>query len=116
MLYTSAVRLDPPVAHLVVSGELDAFSAPNLRREIDGAIAGGSREFTVDTGGVTFIDAAGLGTFVRLRNELRALGGTLTFATVSVSFLWVCTIAGLHVPFGLNRPEGRARAGAVAAC
>jgi anti-sigma B factor antagonist len=102
MLYSSAVTLDPPDAHLVVAGELDAFSATHLRRDVDSALVGGSTDFTVDAGGVTFVDAAGLGAFVRLRNATAACGGSLTFVAASTVFVWVCRVAGLAVAFDLD--------------
>lgn len=45
---------------LVVTGEIDASTAPDLARSIDAALAGGPGSLTVDLCGVSFLDSAGL--------------------------------------------------------
>jgi len=101
MLYTSAVVLEPPHAHLTVTGELDLGSTRDVRRHVDLAVADGRTEITVDAQGVTFIDAAGLAPFVRLRNATVAGDGVLTFVGVSGAFARVCRMTNLEAAFGL---------------
>ena len=55
--------------------------------------------------GVTFVDAAGLGTFVHLHNATVELAGTVTFVATSSSFRRVCRLAGLTDAFGLGAGE-----------
>jgi anti-sigma B factor antagonist len=102
MLYRSSIRLTPPQAHLTVSGELDAWSAVSLRRDISAALTAGSTDFTVDAGGISFIDAAGLSAFVRLRNAVVGVAGTLTFTPTSAPFRRVVEVTGLGAAFGLD--------------
>jgi len=45
---------------LTVSGEVDSFTAPALREAIDAACTDDLRTLTIDLGGVTFLDSAGL--------------------------------------------------------
>ncbi|UOY04093.1 acetyl-CoA C-acetyltransferase [Blastococcus sp. PRF04-17] len=66
--------LDPPVDELVTIdvaqsdsavcvtavGEIDSTSAPVLRQKLDAVLESGLPELTVDLGGVTFLDSAGL--------------------------------------------------------
>lgn len=102
MLFSTLVDVHPPTAHLTVAGELDAFSAREVRRRLDQALAAGSVDFTVDASAVTFVDAGGLGTFVRLRNAMTARHGSVRFVAVSDPFIRVCELAGLQRAFGLD--------------
>jgi len=100
--FSSTVQLHPPHARITVTGELDVLSSRSVRRDVEGALAGGTSEFIVDASEVTFVDAAGLGAFVRLRNAALAREGRLTFVAASEPFVWVCEMAGLRRAFGLQ--------------
>lgn len=102
MEFSSAVHPHRDHAHLTVAGPLDAFSAWEVNRQLDNALARGCSDFVVDAGDVTFVDAGGLSVFVRLRNTTRAQGGAVKFAAASPRFRWVCTVAGLEESFGLS--------------
>ena len=102
MPFSSVIQLHPPHAHLTVSGELDILSSRSVRREVAGALADGSTDFTVDATDVTFVDAAGLGAFVHLRNAALARRGQVRFVGASTPFVSVCAMAGLHRAFGLE--------------
>jgi anti-sigma B factor antagonist len=71
----TASSLDPPAASELVSltvsgdgaevvvsaaGEVDSTSAPVLRQRLEALLDDGARQLTVDLGGVTFLDSAGL--------------------------------------------------------
>lgn len=102
MEFSSAVRRHHGRAHLTVAGQLDAFSAWQVNRQLDEAVARGYDDFVVDAGDVTFVDAGGLSVFVRLRNTVRSNGGVLRFDAASPRFRWVCAVAGLDRPLGLE--------------
>lgn len=102
MPFSSAVHLERHRAHLTVTGELDVMSSRTVRLDVEGALADGGRDFTVDAGEVTFVDAAGLGAFVRLRNAALARDGHVTFVAASAPFVWVCEMAGLQRAFGFT--------------
>lgn len=104
MLFSSAVHLQRNHAHLTVTGELDVMSARAVRLDVEEALADGGIDFTVDASEVTFVDAAGLGAFVRLRNATLARHGRMRFVGASEPFVWVCEIAGLQQAFGLTPP------------
>jgi anti-sigma B factor antagonist len=91
-------------AHVAVRGELDVMTVPQVRCQIDDAIAQGCTHFTVDVAGVTFIDAAGLGVFARLHTTATRLGGTVTFVATSPRFLRVCGLTQLTELFELTSP------------
>ncbi len=98
----SALSLHPPTAHLVAKGELDGFTTVRLRQRVDEAIDGGCISFTVDVSGVTFVDAGGLGTLVRLSNAVAAVGGSVDIVAASPRFRWVAEAAGLGTAFAVR--------------
>ena len=77
-------RLTVDVCHgpdevvLVVGGDLDLASAPQLSAALAGVLRRGlGARVVLDLGGVGFIDAAGLGCIVRAGNRLAGRGGAL---------------------------------------
>lgn len=78
-LRTDVVMVDGSV-HVRLQGELDLATAPDLWRAcevLDGQLEPGASVF-VDVAHLQFLDAAGLGTLVRLRNRVRAAGADLS--------------------------------------
>jgi anti-sigma B factor antagonist len=59
-LVSLAVSGVAPHIRLTASGEIDSASAPVVRKYLDAVLEGEVQEFTVDLGGVTFLDSAGL--------------------------------------------------------
>ncbi len=51
---------DESAVRLTAAGEIDSYSAPRLREELDAVLGRGVREITVDLDAVTFLDSAGL--------------------------------------------------------
>lgn len=78
-LRTDVVMVDGSV-YVRLQGELDLATAPDLWRAcevLDGHLEPGLSVF-VDVAHLRFLDAAGLGTLVRLRNRVRAAGASLS--------------------------------------
>lgn len=78
-LRTDVVMVDGSV-HVRLQGELDLATAPDLWRAcevLDGQLEPGLSVF-VNVAHLHFVDAAGLGTLVRLRNRVRAAGADLS--------------------------------------
>ncbi|WP_448627591.1 STAS domain-containing protein [Geodermatophilus sp. URMC 64] len=59
-LITVSVAVSGSAARLTAAGEIDCSSAPHLMAELDRVLDAGVRELTIDLGGVTFLDSAGL--------------------------------------------------------
>lgn len=102
MDFFSALSLYAPQAHLVVTGELDAFAASGLWPRLDEAIDRGCIRFTVDASAVTFLDAGGLGMLIRLRNAVTPFGGTVTVAAASPRFRQIVEVTGLETVLDLD--------------
>jgi anti-anti-sigma factor len=59
---------------LVVAGEVDYASSPELRHAVDGAFDDGARELWIDLGAVEFIDSTGLHVMLDARARAHDLG------------------------------------------
>ncbi|MBW3626802.1 MAG: STAS domain-containing protein [Actinobacteria bacterium] len=95
-LRTDVVVVDGSVC-VRLQGELDLATAPDLWRAcevLDGQLEAGLSVF-VDLAELQFLDAAGLGTLVRLRNRVRAAGGHLSVLDPSPPIRRVFEHAGL---------------------
>ena len=64
---------DPSAPIVVVRGEVDVATSPQLRNALNALIARGARAITIEFGEVSFVDSSGLGvlvgTYKRLRDE-----------------------------------------------
>jgi len=68
--FTLSHVLEGSTGTLLLSGELDASSAPQVDEAVDQLIAGGAGELLIDLGEVTFIDSSGLRSLIRARKNL----------------------------------------------
>jgi anti-sigma B factor antagonist len=73
----------PSSATVVLDGEIDIATAPAIRRFLMAAISGGNVHLAVDTSGVTFIDASGIGVLVASANRARQARGGLSLLAPS---------------------------------
>ncbi len=64
--------------HVVaVRGEIDLFTAPELKKTLADAIENGATKVVVDLSETTFLDSSGLGALVWAQHRLQAAGGDL---------------------------------------
>ncbi len=83
------------VVVLHVAGEVDVFTAPQLREALVGAIEEGSRDVVVDLQGVDFLDSTGLGVLVAGLKRVRQYGGDLSLVCTREHILKILDITGL---------------------
>jgi len=93
--------ISPPTVHLVISGELDIFTAQEVSIRLDEAMRAGCRYVVADVGALVFVDASGLGMLQRARRMAETLGGSLEFVAVSEPFRRLCRLTGLDGVFRL---------------
>jgi anti-sigma B factor antagonist len=74
---TDVDRPRPGVVVVRPTGDLDAYTAPELRSRLQGVTGTDTRIVVVDLSGVTFIDSAGLGALVGAHRRMREAGGVL---------------------------------------
>ena len=85
-----------PASTLIrVDGEIDLATEPKLRAAIAHAIDDGCRDITVDLGGVSFMDCAGVNALLWGRKHVGTADGRLSLGQVSPSAARILTLAGL---------------------
>lgn len=108
-----ATQIAPPTACFTVSGELDAFHAPRLSRQVREAAHDGCRDSAIDLGAVTFVDCGGVGSLLRLRADVSAAGGSLLIQSASDCVRRLCTLLGLDATLGVAPLAWRERGAAT---
>ncbi len=89
-------------AVLRITGEVDAYTAPQLREHVTRLVNSGVRHVIADLRGVHFIDSTGLGALVGSLKRLRAHGGSLTLAASPGPTLRIFQLTGLTRAFALH--------------
>lgn len=94
------------VAIVSVAGELDPFSAPQLKRAVADAMQPGVSEVAVDLAGVTFIDARGLDSVLEAGDRVRESGRRFAVERRSMAVVRIeQLVAAIGAP-GRDRPGG----------
>jgi len=86
---------------LQVSGEIDAYTAPVLRKHLLGVITSGHTGVVLDLSGVSFLDSTALGILIAGEKRLRAVSGHLRVVVSSPMVLRVLQITALDSVFDL---------------
>lgn len=112
--FVAVSQIEPPVAFLTATGELDAFTSRQLSRQVERALDAGCTTFRLHLGDLTFIDAAGIGLLVRLRVRTMELDGALELVEVSRCVRRLCTILELGPVLGLDASAAESRRRVIA--
>ena len=86
------------------TGELDAYSAPQLRKILDEVLDGSVRCVAVDLAATTFIDSTGLGVLVGAARRAKSQGAELVLDSPSHSVHRVLQITGLSLSITVENP------------
>ena len=86
---------DDGTARLLLTGEVDAATAPLLDAKITEAAGSGLEEVVVDCGGLAFIDSSGLSVLVTNHKRLREAGLRLVVESPPPTALRLFEISGL---------------------
>lgn len=90
------------VSVVTVEGEVDVYTAAQLRQTLDQEVADGHVRLVVDLDTVTFLDSTGLGVLVGRLKLVRNDGGWLRIVCSSERILRVFRITGLDKVFGIH--------------
>lgn len=90
------------VTVVAVTGEVDLFTAPNLKDRIADLISGGQSRLAVDLEGVEFMDSTGLGVLIGALKRCKEAGGTLALVAPPEPVLKVLSITGLDKVFQIH--------------
>ncbi|PFO07998.1 anti-anti sigma factor [Bacillus sp. AFS076308] len=80
---------------VMLAGEIDAFTAPNLREELLPLAEGENTTMTINLKDVSYLDSTGLGVFVGLFKKLKENGGELRLIELSDRLKRLFEITGL---------------------
>jgi anti-sigma B factor antagonist len=102
MTFDFSLREDrsPGGAHVIaVSGEVDIFTAPELKRAIGAAIDSGARAIIVDLTETRFLDSTALGVLIGAVKRLRLVDGRMVIVNTEPSTAKTFEITGLDQIF-----------------
>lgn len=113
MTFDFSLREDrsQPGAHVIaVSGEVDIFTAPELKRAIGTAIDSGARAIIVDLTETRFLDSTALGVLIGAVKRLRLVDGRMVIVNTEPSTAKTFEITGLDQIFEIvaDRPAALA--------
>jgi anti-anti-sigma factor len=80
---------------LILDGEIDPHTAPQLESELEQALAGESHRLVLDLELVRFIDSSGLRVFITAHREMRERGGSLLLRSPNDTTVRLLEITGL---------------------
>ncbi|GAA1822277.1 anti-sigma factor antagonist BldG [Luedemannella flava] len=86
---------------LEIGGEIDVYTAPQLREELQRLIGEGATDIVVDLSRVDFIDSSGLGVLAGIHRRLRSLDGSLRLVYSHERLLKIFRITGLDSVFDI---------------
>src|SRR5919202_3396063 len=99
--------------HVVaVRGEIDLFTAPELKQKLTDAIEGGKSRIVVDLTDTTFLDSTALGVLIGAVKRLRSREGVLTIVNTDANIAKTFEITGLDQIFTI-RPTRDEAVGAL---
>ena len=90
------------VSVVTVAGEVDVYTAAQLRAALDEEIAAGRSQLVVDLDEVSFLDSTGLGVLVGRLKLVRNSSGWLRIVCSNERILRVFRITGLDKVFGIH--------------
>jgi anti-sigma B factor antagonist len=103
-------EVDATTQLIDVAGEVDLYSAPELKAHVLDAIDNGKTRLVVDLTNTTFIDSTTLGVLVGARKRLRELDGTLAVVCPDTDKLGLFEMTGLDRVFSIHMDRAAALA------
>lgn len=86
--------------HVIAArGEIDLFTAPELKQVLTDAIESGQSRIAIDLSEVSFLDSTALGVLIGAVKRLRSRGGALAIVNTDASIAKTFEITGLDQIF-----------------
>ncbi len=98
-LHLESIAAGHDRAVLRLAGEVDVYTAPQLRERVIELVDGGTRHVMVDLREVTFLDSTGVGVLIGGLKRLRARDGSLTLVTGTERIRRIFRVTGLDRVF-----------------
>ena len=99
--FAVSVIADDATATVRVTGELDCYTAPQLRSTLVALVEDGIRHVTLDVGSTQFVDSTGLGVLVGGLKRLREQGGTMVVKSPTEATLRLFEVTGVTGVFDI---------------
>ena len=96
------IDVDPQTQVVDLAGEVDLYSAPELKKHVLNAIDAGKTRIVVDLSKTTFIDSTTLGVLVGARKRLRTREGQLAVVCPDPDKLALFEMTGLDRVFSIH--------------
>ena len=94
-------RTDDGVAIVEIAGELDLYTAPQLKETLLSTLDNGVLSIVVDMTAVNFIDSSALGVLIGAVKRLHTREGRLALVSVDENVNWIFKITGLNSVFDI---------------
>jgi anti-sigma B factor antagonist len=90
------VNQEALTCYVYVKGEVDAYTAPQLKDHLVPLAEERYTHLVIDLAGVAYIDSTGLGVFIGVLKSTRKHGGSLKLVGLNNRVKRLFTITGLH--------------------
>jgi anti-sigma B factor antagonist len=108
-LKLSVDRATPGATVIVIGGEIDVYTAPELREKLSTLIERGTYRLILDMEGVEFLDSTGLGTLISGLKKVRAHDGSIDIVCTQSRILRIFNITRLDKVFDIYDTVGDAQ-------
>jgi anti-sigma B factor antagonist len=98
----SEVNIDDQRHVVAVTGEIDLFTAPELKAVLSEAVEAGRTRIVVDLTETTFLDSTALGVLIGAVKRLRSRDGVLTIVNTDANIAKTFEITGLDQIFTIR--------------
>ncbi len=92
-------------ASLLLSADIIASNAPDLRNVLKNLVADGVRELVIDLANVRVVDSSGIGLLVAVHNSLSRLGGKMSVIHTSNDLVELFKAFRLDKHFTISKSE-----------
>jgi len=93
---------DDGVPVIQLEGEVDVYTAPQLKQQIIAALEAGSKQMVVDLSKVDYLDSTALGVMIGGLKRIRETDGDMVLVCPSPRIRRVFEITGLDKIFGIH--------------
>ena len=93
---------------IAVKGEVDLFTAPELKQRLVAVADGGTTRVVMDLSDTTFLDSTALGVLIGAVKRLRALDGELVIVNIDETIARTFEITGLDQIFTIRATRDEA--------
>lgn len=94
-------KIEDRIGIVEVHGEIDTYTSPKIREEINDLIEKGCNNLIVDLTDVRYMDSTGLGVLIGALKRVKEKGGCINIATTDFLILRAFKVTGLKRIFGI---------------